>query len=152
MDAKGKVLLKRRLFRENYLVEGTWLALRAYLTKNLFGEPTNILFRRSALLEAGAFDSRMYYAVDLDMWLRLACLGRVAYASDLLMKYRVSTGNQTSAIKFGAFLRDDRILMENIRKSETLSVSFFDDLIHRATYVLRAIVRYLFMRMAAGAR
>ncbi len=152
INENDKVLLKRRLFRENYLVDGAKLAQRAYLTKNLFGEPTNVLFRKSSMMKVGAFDSRMCYAVDLDMWLRLACIGRVAYAGDLLMKYRISTGNQTSSIRYSTFLKDDSILMQNLKKNNQLQINFFDDIIHRTVYALRAFFRYLFMRLVAGKR
>ena len=147
INDKDKVLLRRRLFRGNCLADGAELALLAYLTRNLFGEPTNVLFRRSALLEAGPFDEAMCYAVDLDMWLRLARRGRVAYAGDLLMKYRISAGNQTSAIRFRAFLQDDSVLMTNLRRNERLEVSLFFDIIHRSAYAMRMLLRFLFMRL-----
>ncbi len=45
--------------------------------------------RRSALLEIGGYDESMSVALDLDLWLRLGELGRLANLKDPVIRYRL---------------------------------------------------------------
>jgi len=59
---------------------------------NVFGEGAAVLMRRDVAVEAGGFDGRRGYVIDLDLWTRLLLRGP-AYAMDAtLATFRVSGG------------------------------------------------------------
>lgn len=46
------------------------------------------LIRRSALLQVGGYDESMYPAEDLDLWLKLGEIGKLANLKDTVLQYR----------------------------------------------------------------
>jgi len=51
-------------------------------------QPT-VMMRRKAVCECGGYDPSFTAALDLDLWLRMAEIGRLANLPDILLKYRV---------------------------------------------------------------
>ena len=45
--------------------------------------------RREALLQAGGYDESMVASVDLDLWLRLGEIGKLANLPEVLLHYRL---------------------------------------------------------------
>lgn len=66
-------------------------ALRQLLDRKA-GPPGHgsVMFRRTAYEKVGGYRAEMYFAQDSDLWLRLALVGGLAYAQDVLYKYRVA--------------------------------------------------------------
>ncbi len=66
-------------------------ALRQLLNREA-GPPGHgsVMFRRSAYEQVGGYRAEMYFAQDSDLWLRLALVGGLAYAQDVLYKYRIA--------------------------------------------------------------
>ncbi len=60
-----------------------------------------VVCRRSAILAAGPFDPSYVFAVDLDMWLRLAFAFDAAYAAEDLLRYRVHGSSTTGTTRAG---------------------------------------------------
>ena len=54
------------------------------------------MMRREAVLAAGGYRPELEPAEDLDLWLRLAEIGRLANLDEVLVHYRVHLGNTTS--------------------------------------------------------
>ena len=52
-------------------------------------EHPSVLMRRTAVLAAGGYHAAFPHAEDIDLWLRLAEVGRVENLADVLLKYRV---------------------------------------------------------------
>ena len=48
-----------------------------------------VMMRRDAFQQCGGYDIENLAAEDLDLWLRMAEIGRIANLSDMLLKYRV---------------------------------------------------------------
>jgi len=55
------------------------------------------MFRRDAYLRAGGYRPEFYFAQDLDLWVRLAPLGRIAAAEDVLFTVLVEARSITTA-------------------------------------------------------
>ena len=51
------------------------------------------MFRREAALAAGGFNPELELAQDLDMWLRLGEMGKLACIQEPLLRYRLHTGS-----------------------------------------------------------
>lgn len=49
------------------------------------------MFRRDAYIAAGGYRPPFYFAQDLDLWVRLASRGRIAFHDDILYQARVDT-------------------------------------------------------------
>lgn len=149
INENGTSLMKRRVFNNNKIMEGKKISLRSYREKNLFGEPSNVLFRKSALNETGGFDASMYYSADWDMWLKIANTGKVGYISEVLMKYRVSKNNQTSKTKLQTYIKDDSRMMSNIHNNNYMSTKKVDDCIHRGMFIFRMFARIVYLKVKA---
>lgn len=50
------------------------------------------MFRRDAYLASGGYRSEFYFAQDLDLWIRLAAFGRVAFVPDVLYRATLDVG------------------------------------------------------------
>ena len=149
VNERGEVLLRRRPFKSNCVVDGKELALRSYYSKNLYGEPSNVLFKKDVIKEAVMFDGELRYATDWDMWLQLSCLGQVGYIDEVLMKYKISKSNQTSSTGFKQMIKDDNNVIENFHNNPNIDVNFFDDVFHRIAFVARMYARWAFMIIRA---
>jgi len=82
-------------------------ATEALIRETSFMHPSSVAFRREAFDAAGPFDTSYRYAEDLEMWLRLAGVGRVAYVDRNLVTIEArpdSLGHQTA--KMAAALTD----------------------------------------------
>jgi len=59
------------------------------LTVNVIGEPSFVLLRREAVLDAGGFDPAFRQLPDWDLWLRLARRGPLVFVDRVLGAFRV---------------------------------------------------------------
>jgi glycosyltransferase involved in cell wall biosynthesis len=73
----------------------------------LMGPPAAVLTRRSALLKAGLFSVDLPEALDVDLWLRLAALGPVAYLPEPLCGFRLHPRAVTSQLRKTGAVRND---------------------------------------------
>ena len=94
------------------LLDGKKVAKRALIFKSFFGAPCNTLFPRSSWERAGGFDPGFPYILDFDMWLRMACLGKIYVIHEELNGFRVRYVSFT-----GNLIIDDRNTynLENIK-------------------------------------
>ena len=146
INERDDVLMTRRPFRGSRVLDGKKLARRSFLTRNIYGEPSNVLFRRSAAEEAGLFSTNVFYAADWDMWLRLSCMGRVGFLPEVLMQFRISGFNATSTFDYKKFGEDDGELVRNITGSGMLRLNQIDILVHKVMQHLRMHARNMYIR------
>lgn len=147
INEKDNVVMVRRQFRTDCVFEGKKLARKSFLSKNLYGEPSNVLFRRSLLSKIGDFSENMFYSIDWEMWLRLSVHGTVGYISVPLMKYRISKSNGTSSLSVKNIILDDKIFVQNLLKLNVLKLGFLEILCHRFAVFLRLYARKIFMKI-----
>lgn len=88
MDASGRTI---------FVTRPRQLAA-AYLTwgKDLVPQPGSLV-RRSALGETGALDTSLRYAMDLDLFLKLKVVGKVAYLDREVAAFRLHAGSITGS-------------------------------------------------------
>lgn len=77
------------------LLDGRRVAKRALIFKSFFGAPCNTLFPRSSYEKVGGFDPQFPYILDFDMWLRMACLGKIYVIHEELNGFRVRNDSNT---------------------------------------------------------
>ena len=147
IDANGKKIMSRKSFRKSGVFDGKRLARHSYLLRNVYGEPSNVMFKKKTIGKIGDFSGKMRYAVDWDMWLRISAVGRVGYVAEELSFYRVDSSNTTSKMKLDAILRDDKIMVENVKNNDNLHISLFEHVAHRIVVIIRFFARKLFMAL-----
>jgi len=74
------------------------------------GGGSNVIVRRTTLLRAGPFATRLRNTEDWEMWIRLAQVGPPAWACSPLMAYRVHTSN--SSLNIAEIKRGARLIEE----------------------------------------
>lgn len=65
-----------------------------FLQPNVICCPS-VMVRKSCYENLGGFDSRLAYACDYEMWMRLCLFHDVAYIDDALLQYREHDGNES---------------------------------------------------------
>lgn len=150
INENGKVLMNRHYTKRNLVLDGKLLALESLRKRNLYGEPSNVLFRKDAFDYVGGFFSELKYVTDWDMWLRLSPFGKVGYIDMVLVKYRVSTTNVTSSLTIKQMVEDDNLMLKNIQKMKEYDLSFFQIFYHKLIFRIRALMRYFYMRFFAN--
>lgn len=103
IDEKGERTGCFKRYPRSGLLDGKKVAKRALIFKSFFGAPCNTLFPRSSWERAGGFDPGFPYILDFDMWLRMACLGKIYVIHEELNGFRVRNDSNT-----GNLINDDR--------------------------------------------
>ena len=139
--------MERHPFKHDRMINGKKFALYSYLTKNVYGEPSNILFRTDVALKMGGFVGEMAYAADWDLWLRMSCIGKVGYVNEVLMDYRISQTNATSKTHTVRMLEDDRAMTESIEKQGIMKLTNREKIIHGIKVLGRTVARGIYIRI-----
>ena len=92
VDAAGTPVLRNRgLGGLRGEVTGTEAVRRTVLAgRNIFGEPASVLFRRAALADAGGWDGRFPYLIDLATYCAVLLHGNLVAVPRPLAAFRVS--------------------------------------------------------------
>lgn len=150
IDGSGKLLFVRRYSRCDKVIQGKKLAKEALMKRNIYGEPSNVLFKRSVLKHTGVFFKDLKYATDLDMWIRVSVEGNVAYVAEPLVSYRASRWNVTSTLSIKQVIDDDEIMIRHLRSVGAIQLSVAQAIRHRIVYFLRAVMRVVYMKLFSG--
>lgn len=147
IDGTGRLIHKRRPFHGDMMFNGVRFARMAFRKRNLYGEPSNVLFRRSVSLEAGVFDVTLYYAVDWEYWIRLSLLGSTLFLDRYLASFRISGMSETGKLmkQLPRIRQDDALFIKKCRSLETLSLTRFDVFLHRVNIFIRTAARLAFL-------
>jgi glycosyltransferase involved in cell wall biosynthesis len=117
LAAGSRVIINRkgnRLFTMNGIgatgvYAGRDAILRCILSgTNIIGDPVNVLWRRSAMGEAGKFDPDVLYCTDVEYWLRLLSEGDLFYDREPVGYYRIhasASANALTGVTVEDFLR-----------------------------------------------
>lgn len=103
IDENEKRKGRFRRYPRSGLMDGKKVAKRSLIFKNFFGAPCNVLFPRSTYEKTGGFSTDFQYILDFDMWLRMACLGKVFIIHEELNGFRVRNDSNT-----GNLINNDR--------------------------------------------
>ena len=108
IDEIGKRTGCFKRYPKGGLLDGKKVAKRALIFKSFFGAPCNTLFPRSSYEKAGGFDPKFPFILDFDMWIRMACLGKIFVIHEELNGFRVRNDSNT-----GNLINDDRKTYNN---------------------------------------
>lgn len=142
----GRPLLVRRPCRSDRVFDGATLARRSFRVKNVYGEPSNVLFRRDLVARLGSYAPDLSYSVDWELWIRLSCQARVACLADPLTAFRISDSSVTGALRWRSFLSDDALFVRRVLSDARLPLTPLDLLLHRVTQPSRMLLRSLWLR------
>ena len=65
---------------------------------NPLGEPSTVMFRRTALAEAGGFDPNWRYVIDLKAYVEIAKRYKIALIREPIGVFRVSSSSWSAAL------------------------------------------------------
>ena len=149
IDETGKVVLKRRRFRKNKVINGKKYAKKSFHKGNMYGEPSNMLFRKDKSAEAGNFKDDLCYSPDWEYWMRLSLLGNVGYIDNYLMSFRVAATSTTSNLlkKLDVLVQDDKLLLRHMRENEIFKMTKGDAFIHSLVMRLRLYAKVVFLKL-----
>jgi glycosyltransferase involved in cell wall biosynthesis len=105
---------------ELYVVRGDGETIRRSLLTGTLGTLRGIpghgsaMFRKQAYDQVGGYRAEFCAAQDIDLWIRLARIGTIAVADDVLYEYTVEVGGltarareaQTECVRFAVAIRD----------------------------------------------
>jgi glycosyltransferase involved in cell wall biosynthesis len=99
--------------RQAAVVDGATMLRELFARGNTIGEPTAVLFRRSAA--ARGFDARYEHALDVEMWCHLLGRGAFAFVPQPLCSVRVHASQATRAnIHAGRIIEDKQRLFREM--------------------------------------
>jgi hypothetical protein len=88
-----------RHFSELTTIDGSTLRMLSLIYGNVVGEPSAVLFRRTAWFNAGPFQDGLATLIDLEMWFRLSCQGPIGYLPLPLCRIRRHPLSMTSRFR-----------------------------------------------------
>jgi glycosyltransferase involved in cell wall biosynthesis len=123
IDSGGNRLKTIRHFEGSVVKDGRDLINRCLRQwKNLIGEPSTVMFRRSD--DFRGFNGKYRHLVDLEMWFHLLEKGNFAFLDDALSSFRVHAGQQTAQnIGDLADLDDAFLLLEDYLEKPYVGMS-----------------------------
>lgn len=143
VNEHDKVIFKRRPFKSERLFDGKYIGRKSFIQKNIYGEPSNVMFRRDISEKIGHFDNNLCYEIDWDYWIKITSVRSVYYIDDYLMYFRVSKTSATSNLlknKEALKLDDDKFI-QNCLANEGLNLTKLDVLFHKINISLRTFAR-----------
>lgn len=150
IDAKGKVITKRRFTRKATKLSGKeGVRKLLILGSNPFGEPGAGLFRADLIPKLQGYRARIPYVIDLDFWCQLLRLGNVYLLPDFLFSFRISSTSWSSRIGFLQYRQWVDFL--NLLKDEKhFQLSRADVLLGTTTGAAQFAARMVFFKLFAS--
>ena len=147
INPEGKCIMHRKRYKHTVIIDGNKFAKKSLHRGNLFGEPSNIMFLKSAIDKSGNFAGNTKYATDWELWIRMAVHGKIGYIEEALASYRVSSDNTTAKLRLKDILDDDRQMLENLKKYEYIHLTGFDIWLHRVVLSIRTLARFVYIKI-----
>lgn len=126
VDEAGMTIGCLEFEKRSMLMNGRRAIRKCFFSRNLIGEPTATMFRRS--LAGRRFNPRYRQLTDLEMWFHLLEQGDLGYIHDPLCRFRMHT-NQMSRKNADslAFLADEMLLKEDYMGKEYLQATLVNE-------------------------
>lgn len=142
----GRILVRRRKYRKNRVVSGVRFARASFRLKNVYGEPTNVMFKKN--VPDGGFSLDCTYSPDWEMWLRISAKGNIAYVGEFLTAYRISGGNETSKLirNYRNMNQDDRKFIASARNIPELRIGRVDVACHRTVFYVMFALKFILFK------
>lgn len=148
-DDDGKVRMVRRSFSRDMMIKGSDMIKKSFRKRNLYGEPSNVLIRTSAISDGTGFDPQMYYAVDWEFWLRLSLKGDVYYINEPLAAFYMRSGSETGSLlkKKERIVKDDKLLVKLCLENKDMALSGFDGFRHTLSSKIRLYMKIVYSKL-----
>lgn len=139
IDEHGRVLTERNYFQPTGARDGKNVIVQCLeANKNLIGEPTVVMFRKSHA--ARGFDERYRQILDLEFWFHLLEQGRFYFLSELLVAYRLHPQQATKAnLRTGASAEDHLLMFLDYHRKPWLAEHATRRMWFKQIYYLRKI-------------
>ena len=150
IDENGATLMRRHPFKETQCFDGEELARLSFRKHNLYGEPSNVMFRRDAADKVGQFNTRLAYSPDWEFWIRLSLLGTVGYINRALSRFRVTSTSTTSSLFASEDARlkeDERLFVESVASIPELAITDKDLACRKRSMFLRGVAKRAFFTL-----
>jgi glycosyltransferase involved in cell wall biosynthesis len=149
IDTNSNVLMIRKNFAKEGLYNGYKIAKSSLVFgKNIFGEPSVVLYRREILKETGFYDDNFWYAPDWDFCIRILSFGNLYFTDKALAAFRLSPSSQTSKIinknKWVIMKEDMRFLSKH---SRAIHLNIFQKTIHYTRMAFMLVAKYIYLRL-----
>jgi len=144
-----EIIINRQLYRKSVKINGKKIVKKTLLKgRNIYGEPSTVLFRRDKSRQVGNFSNELHISSDLDYWIRLSYVGDVYYINEFLSDWRLSSTNDTSRLffkKFKTLLIDWDILLKRHSEFNVIKLNKIDKLISKISLVIMLFIKYIFL-------
>jgi glycosyltransferase involved in cell wall biosynthesis len=122
IDDKGATIAVQRYARKNLDISGAQAINRCLFGKNYIGEPSAVMFRRSAAPRG--FSQAFPHLIDLEMWFHLLEQGRLISLADEVCAIRRHAAQMTHQnTRSGALLDDNVRLFEHYGRKPYIRAS-----------------------------
>jgi len=149
IDEFDNVIMKRQLYKKSLKLDGKKIAKKSLLRgRNIYGEPSCVLFRSEKSRQAGYYSDEFYYSTDLDYWLRLSYVGDVYYIHEFLSCFRVASSTQTSEKFFNNFkllIVDWNNLLKKHSDINVIKLSKLDKLVSKTSVIVMLSLKLVFL-------
>lgn len=145
-NEEKKLVMKRKIYNRDTIIDGYKFAKKSLYRGNIYGGPSNVLFRKDSLEKSGVFPTNTYYTTDWEFTLRLSPLGKIAYLEKGFTHYIISRTNTTSKTSLKVSLKDDAQMIKNLENYKYLKITFLDKVIHNIAIRIRNLARIIYMK------
>jgi glycosyltransferase involved in cell wall biosynthesis len=143
------IIMKRQLYKKSIKINGKKIAKKSLLCgRNIYGEPSTVLFRKDKSKQVGNFTNELYISSDLDYWIRLSYIGDVYYINEFLSDWRVSSTNDTNNLFFNNFkllFIDWDILLKRHSELNIINLNELDILFSKISLVIMLLLKIIFL-------
>jgi hypothetical protein len=110
INSKSQALAVRNYFQKTGTLDGKDVIVKCLEeNKNILGEPTLVMFRKSQATRG--FDPRYRQIVDMEFWFHLLEQGRFAYVAEPLFGFRVHPQQASAANARSGAAREEQMLL-----------------------------------------
>jgi len=148
INENDKIIFSRRYYKKDRQFNGKSFLKKSFRTKNIYGEPSNVLFRKNLIERAGLFESSLCYSPDWEYWMRLSLYGDVSYIDDYLMSFRISDTSETGKLltsRKSELKADDQNFCTLVKNNPEMNITDLDVCMHKVAITLRSWAKLVFM-------
>ncbi len=149
IDKNGKCLLVRKLGNKDKIFNGQKFGKKSFRCRNIYGEPSNVMFKRNISKEIGIFNEKLSYTPDWEYWIRLSKKGKVGYINQALSNFRIIPTSGTSYfLKNKKIMKnDDVIFIESVKNNYGKKINAYDIFIHKLIGTIILHIKTVFFKV-----
>jgi len=150
IDSSNRRYFLRKLANQSVVLPGLAIGKKSLASgKNLFGEPSLILYRTAMLKEIGNYNDAYKYVPDWDFSLRLLTKGSLCFLCEPLASFRVSTTSETGRLfrkKNLDTIREEYAFYDTYCKTGLFGLNAVHRFTHHVQILIRAAAKYFFIK------